>query len=242
MEHDIFSNEQSIFDKAQEAINNDAPLGKEAYAKLTKQYGRLLRLLRRSTSLSDKTTHVLNENNINLEDKVHYDSLTEIYNRRYLDNSLPRIIQTLSRARGELSVIMLDIDYFKKYNDTYGHAQGDVCLKRVAAQLEASLTRASDFVARYGGEEFIVILPNTNENGAKRIADRILGNVVKENILHTSSEAAPNVTLSAGVTTGYVNHKQTPGCYIECADRALYMSKKDGRARYTFLPLEAEKE
>ena len=238
MELDIFINEQEILDNAQKAIADDTVITKESYAELTKQYERLLRQLRRSTSLADKTTNELYKSNLSLEEKVHHDGLTEIYNRRYLDDSLPRIIKALSRASGELSVLMIDIDFFKNYNDTYGHAQGDTCLKKVAAQLQTSLARASDVVARYGGEEFIIILPNTNEKGARRVAERILNNIASINIPHETSDAAPYVTVSVGGTTAQVMYTQTPEDYIKRADQALYISKNNGRARYTFLECE----
>jgi diguanylate cyclase (GGDEF)-like protein len=167
-------------------------------------------------------------------EEAYYDSLTGIYNRRYLDASLARLIKTLSRAGGALCLMMIDIDYFKQYNDAYGHGNGDDCLKIVAGILSESLARDADFIARYGGEEFTVVLPNTDENGAHVIAQKLLENVRKAKIPHCKSDIANHVTVSIGVTTGIVKHSQTGNDYIKRADEMLYMSKQNGRDRYYF--------
>jgi methyl-accepting chemotaxis protein len=163
------------------------------------------------------------------------DQLTSIYNRRYLDGSLKKIIKLLSRTGGSLSVLMIDIDYFKKYNDTYGHDAGDDCLKTVAFILSECVIREEDFVARYGGEEFAVVLPNTDENGARMVAEKILEKMRDFNIPHKASEIADYITVSIGGTTSIINHLQNGSDYIKTADKALYESKKNGRNRYTFL-------
>ncbi len=169
--------------------------------------------------------------------KAHYDALTGIYNRRFLEENLSRIVRSAARAGGTLSVIMVDIDFFKRYNDTYGHLQGDACLKKIAAVLSGGVRRADDFVARYGGEEFAVILPNTSENGARRVADKLLEGVRSCNMLHETSDAASHVTISLGVTTGEAGHTLSGKDYIQRADEALYLSKSGGRNKYTFLKL-----
>ena len=235
---DLFEIEQKIFDEAvlyEAEIKNGAELDPEKYYKIVKEYGRLLRQLRRITKLSDRTTKTLNTSKIDLLDKVHYDALTGIYNRRYMEENMKRIIKSISRAGGYLSVMMIDVDFFKKYNDTYGHSAGDACLKAVAEILAASLSRADDFAARYGGEEFAVVLPNTDEIGAHAIAGRIIDNIRARNISHGESDAADCVTVSIGVTTGYVEHTHSGEDYIRIADEALYQSKHGGRNRYTFM-------
>jgi diguanylate cyclase (GGDEF)-like protein len=133
-----------------------------------------------------------------------------------------------------LSVMMIDIDSFKKYNDTYGHMAGDECLKTTADILSASLLRPDDFVARYGGEEFIAVMPGVDETGARTVAERMLENIQKRNIPHENSDAAECVTLSIGVTTGKVERTHTADDFIKRADEMLYKSKQDGRNRYTF--------
>jgi diguanylate cyclase (GGDEF)-like protein len=168
-------------------------------------------------------------------DKAHYDALTGIYNRRYLEENISIIIKSLSRSGGVLSVMMCDVDFFKNYNDTYGHDTGDTCLKTIAGTLVNSISRAEDFVARYGGEEFAIILPNTDVSGALILADKLLKNVRACQIPHSNSSIADHVTISIGVTTGNVVHSQNGSHYIKKADEALYMSKTNGRDRYTFL-------
>jgi len=130
----------------------------------------------------------------------------------------------------------VDVDHFKKYNDTYGHVEGDVCLQTIAKAIAGSITRTEDFVARYGGEEFVVVLPNAHEDGARMIAERIMENVRECNIPHGTSEAAPVVTVSIGIAAGNVRTLRTGMEYIKRADQALYASKANGRNRYTMYP------
>jgi len=163
------------------------------------------------------------------------DQLTGIYNRRYLDGSLKKIIKLYSRTGSSLSLLMIDIDYFKKYNDAYGHDAGDNCLKTVASILAECIIREEDFIARYGGEEFTVILPNTDKSGAQVIAEKLLKKVRECNIPHKASDVADYVTISIGGTTDIVNHLKHGNDFIKVADEALYKSKKEGRNRYTFL-------
>jgi len=163
------------------------------------------------------------------------DQLTGIYNRRYLDGTLKKLIKSHSRTGGSISVLMIDVDYFKKFNDVYGHDAGDDCLKKVATALSQCVIREDDFVARYGGEEFAVVLPNTDENGVRVVAEKMLEKVRECNIRHEKSEVADYVTISVGGTTGVVNHLQHGSDYIKAADSALYESKKSGRNRYTFM-------
>jgi len=162
------------------------------------------------------------------------DQLTGIYNRRFFDGNMKKIIKSLSRTDGSLSLLMIDIDFFKNYNDTYGHDMGDTCLKNVASIISKSIIREDDFAARYGGEEFAVVLPNTKENGASVIAERILENVRNRGIPHKNSSAADYVTVSIGGTTGTVKHSQNASHYVKFADSALYKSKQNGRNQYTF--------
>ena len=171
----------------------------------------------------------------NLFTEANYDALTGIYNRRFMESNLQRIMEFLSRSSGLLSVLMIDIDYFKRYNDTYGHEKGDACLKTVAQTLTDSIPRTNDFVARYGGEEFIVVLPNTDKTGVCMIAKKLLENVRMANIPHASSAIAQYVTISVGVTTGKVAYEQSWEEFLNRADEALYISKQNGRNQYTYL-------
>jgi diguanylate cyclase (GGDEF)-like protein len=171
------------------------------------------------------------------EQMAKIDPVTGIYNRRYLDENLKRVINSLSRSDGILSLLMIDVDLFKNYNDAYGHSKGDICLRTIAEVLSKSLLRVDDFVTRYGGEEFVVVLPNVNEKGARMIADRLLESIRDRGIPHETSSVANHITISIGVTTGVVLHTYSGDNFIQRADKALYMSKQNGRNMYTFLQL-----
>jgi len=245
MEHDLFEHEQQIYDYAVnhivEILRKSASFDFKEYITIAKEYGKLLKQLRRATRIADRTTTDLYESNLDLIDKVHYDALTGIYNRLYMEDSLKRIISSVARSGGQLSVMMVDVDHFKKYNDTYGHSNGDACLKSVAETLAVSVARADDFVARYGGEEFAVILPNTDESGARKMAGNMLENIKARNIPHEKNEIAGHITISIGVTTGEVERTQSGIDYIKCADEALYISKRNGRNRYTYMDFKGER-
>ncbi|MDR1754242.1 MAG: diguanylate cyclase [Eubacterium sp.] len=182
----------------------------------------------------------MEENILQLEvevDKIFHDPLTNIYNRRFFDETMQRLVRSLSRSGGMLSLLMVDIDYFKKYNDTYGHLEGDSCLKIVAKTLCNSISRADDFVVRYGGEEFVVVLPNTDETGVRMMARKLLENVRSCNIPHEKSSAANYVTVSIGAMTGKAAHTHRVDDYIQRADEMLYDAKQGGRNRYSFASL-----
>ena len=176
----------------------------------------------------------IHSKNRELTENIYRDTLTGVYSRRFLENNLERNIKSLSRSGGMLSLMFVDVDFFKNYNDTYGHGKGDECLKLVAQTLVESLQRADDFVARYGGEEFIVVLPNTDQSGAIFVAETLLENIIKKNIPHEKNEAAPCITISIGITTGEAKHTHKKEDYITKADKALYKSKQNGRNQYTF--------
>ncbi len=239
--HDLFEREAVILSHAKDflaSLSDDHPLYLQEYERLTQEYEHMLKQLRRVTKLSDKTTVDLNTDKLDLLGKVQHDALTGIYNRRYLEENLQKAIKTLSRSGGFLTVMMLDVDFFKKFNDTYGHSAGDDCLKTVANTLSNCIVREDDFVARYGGEEFILVLPNTEEVGARKIAERVLDSMRDCKIPHEKNEAASYITLSIGLTCAKVEFTQKNEDYIRRADEALYLSKKNGRNRFTFLKFE----
>ncbi|MCL2843904.1 MAG: diguanylate cyclase [Chitinivibrionia bacterium] len=167
-------------------------------------------------------------------EKVFLDGLTNIYNRRFFDESIARIFKSSSRANSPLSLMMIDIDFFKNYNDAYGHSAGDDCLKAVADILKKGIPRACDFLARYGGEEFVVVLPNTDKNGAINVAERFLAAVQTLDIPHKTSETAKHITFSIGITTGNINHTHTAEDFIKRADEMLYKAKLTGKNRHCF--------
>jgi diguanylate cyclase (GGDEF)-like protein len=161
------------------------------------------------------------------------DGLTDIPNRRFFDETMTREWQRGTRRQKPLSLILVDIDHFKAFNDAYGHVMGDDCLKRVARGLKQSILRDVDTMARYGGEEFAAILPETDETGAVLIIQRMLENIKNLGIVHRDSPTADHVTVSFGLSTMVPHQDSDPTQLIESADRALYLAKKSGRNTYT---------
>ncbi len=157
------------------------------------------------------------------------DGLTSLGNRRCFDTTLESEWHRVLRSNQPLSVVMVDIDHFKFYNDTYGHQEGDICLKRVSNALSSTLMRQCDIICRYGGEEFIAILPDTNIEGAIQVADRMLAAVEALNISHSSSPVKNYVTISLGVSTTIPTVGSIPEFLIKSADKSLYMAKDMGR-------------
>ena len=168
-----------------------------------------------------------------LAEKTFFDSLTGILNRRYFDENIDNEWKKCVREKESLSLIMLDIDFFKKYNDFYGHQEGDNCLRRVAQEIKISLLRPSDIAVRYGGEEFVVILPNTSINGAYNVADRIRKNIINLAIKHEASTISEVVTLSQGIAE-LKNQDDTVYECLKNADKYLYEAKKNGRNAIEF--------
>ena len=157
------------------------------------------------------------------------DGLTGIYNRRYFDRIIEREWSRAIRESLPISLIMIDIDFFKLYNDTYGHQSGDDCLVRVARTLDQSLNRSIDFVCRYGGEEFAAILPHSDLSGAVQIAERMRDNVQALKILHSASEVSDIVSISIGVGTIVPQRNWEFKELITLADESLYDAKRGGR-------------
>jgi len=170
-----------------------------------------------------------------LERLALLDGLTEIPNRRCFDVTLEKELRRKKRDGSLLSLVILDIDYFKKYNDTYGHAAGDTCLRQVAGAMKECIKRGSDFAARYGGEEFAIILPGTDGNGAMTIAEKVRHSVAALDIRHAASDVAGHVTVSLGVATVFEDRDVSPVDLINAADAALYQAKEMGRNRVNFL-------
>ncbi len=156
------------------------------------------------------------------------DGLTGIANRRMLDVRLKVICALSEREALHVSLLMIDIDYFKLYNDGYGHLAGDEALKQVASCLTATTKRPSDLVARYGGEEFVVLLPNTNESGARNVAEQIRSNVAALNLTCPQSPLG-KVTVSIGLASIHPDENRHPRELVQDADRALYKAKQSGR-------------
>lgn len=159
------------------------------------------------------------------------DALTGVANRRIFDESYAMEWRKAIRFSTPLTVILVDIDYFKTFNDTYGHQEGDLCLKQVADALRRAANRPGDLIARYGGEEFVIVLPSTDATGASIVAERLRAEVENLSIPHIRSDVSHVVTASLGTATIVPNLELTRHDLLLQADKALYQAKKDGRNR-----------
>lgn len=167
--------------------------------------------------------------NAELERLAHQDALSGLANRRHFDNTLKQEWERLLREQNPLTLLYLDVDHFKAFNDTYGHAVGDTCLTAIGKVLLEAARRPGDLAARYGGEEFVVLLPVTDQEGALEVALRILEDIDQLNIPHSASSTAPHVTVSIGLATFTPSAEGSIDKLLEAADQALYAAKHAGR-------------
>ena len=180
-----------------------------------------------------ETRRQLEHRNRDLERISALDTLTQIANRGRFDAALRQEWRRCARDESPLSLVFCDIDYFKRFNDTYGHQAGDECLVRVAQAMDETLNRPADLVARYGGEEFIALLVDTEVEGARMLAERMRARVESLRIEHRASDVAPHLTVSLGVATVVPRPAIRPEDLVDLADRALYAAKEGGRNRVT---------
>ncbi len=178
----------------------------------------------------------LQATNAELEQLAILDSLTQVANRRKFDEYLEQEWRRSVRSQQSLSLIMFDIDFFKHYNDRYGHQTGDICLMKIAQAVQATVHRVGDLVARYGGEEFAVVLPNTSLSGAIVIAEHIQQTIKALEIPHACSSVSTIVSISLGIASLVPTINGTPKQLIANADRALYTAKQQGRNCYAIAP------
>ncbi|MGL6106869.1 tetratricopeptide repeat-containing diguanylate cyclase [Romboutsia sp.] len=186
------------------------------------------------SSLIYKKNKETNRLNKMFKDLSETDCITKIPNRRALEEYLKNNWSTYQKTEMPISFVMIDIDYFKKYNDNYGHVQGDIVLEKVAKCIENSC-RESDFLARYGGEEFTLIMLNTGRVQAISLIEKLIKNIYELNIRHEYSDISDRVSLSAGITTAKVGSNKYYKSYIEKSDDALYEAKQKGRNKYVYL-------
>ncbi len=177
-------------------------------------------------------TKKLKRANKKLESVSYTDALTSLHNRRYFNFVYDRELKRAKRAHSYISFMMLDVDYFKQYNDTYGHIEGDLALKSVAKVLKDTLKRPSDFVFRLGGEEFGILLTNTDENNSVKLAQHICDALRTKEIKHENSKANKFLTISIGLVCCIADDALNEEVFISRADTMLYEAKKGGRDRY----------
>jgi diguanylate cyclase (GGDEF)-like protein len=187
---------------------------------LVRQQAELMRIVR-------ERTEQLEEVNRKLAQISYLDAVTEVPNRRSFDEELTTEWRRSTRTGSRLSLLMIDIDGFKSFNDTFGHQAGDECLRRVAGGIDETVRRAGDVVARYGGDEFAVLLPDTDTVGATALAERVRSAVAAREILHPAVQRP--LTVSVGVATVSGRDDGEPARLVRAADAALYAAKNAGR-------------
>lgn len=186
------------------------------------------------SSTSIKREKILRSHSEILKKEATTDSLTDICNRRFFDAHYEIAVADAKRQKHSLSIFMVDIDFFKPYNDYYGHIAGDNAIKLVAAALKSQLSRATDIVARYGGEEFVLVMPYLPQTVAEQFAEKLRSAVFNLAIPHINSGPFHRVTISVGLCTGVPGSDDN---LLNKADAALYQAKQKGRNQYISLPL-----
>ena len=186
----------------------------------------------------EQRTEKLQDANEKLEHMILVDALTQLYNRRYFERQLDMEWKKCHRESKRLAMLVIDIDFFKAYNDHYGHLSGDECLKSVAYVLSNSLNRPGDIIARIGGEEFVALLPDSDEAGASTVAETIQHNLRHARIPHAASEVSDFVTVSTGLAVTYPSDRVSALSLFTAADKALYRAKAAGRNRIVVGELE----
>jgi diguanylate cyclase (GGDEF)-like protein len=185
-------------------------------------------------------TRELNEANALLNRMVELDGMTQLVNRRGFDRLLYAAIDQAGKDQQPLSLVLIDVDHFKLFNDHYGHVEGDDCLRKVASLLKDVCIRDQFVAARYGGEEFALILPKTSRSAAMTFARALIHMVARLAIAHSTSPVAPHVTFSGGITTVVPDAETFPEGLLRRADEALYAAKSQGRNRFFSFELQMD--
>jgi diguanylate cyclase (GGDEF)-like protein len=222
-------------DRAIEAGGDDYLVKPVSFVVLNAKIRALQRIESTRTKLLEMSRELAAANR-ELESLSRQDGLTGIANRRYFDTYLLTEVKRASREHQPLSLILADVDYFKAFNDCYGHQAGDDCLRRVASALKAVGRRPADLAARYGGEEFAMVLPSTAMEGAIDVAKSLTRAIDALAIPHERSGVSGNLTLSQGIASLIPAHDTTSESIIELADQALYQAKQQGRNCHVVSP------
>lgn len=198
------------------------------------EHGRVIGVINNGIDITERkgVETALQEANQNLEQLATHDGLTRIPNRRCFDQYLQREWQRMTREHQPLSLILLDVDFFKAYNDYFGHQQGDEGLAAIAQAIQQAVKRSVDLLARYGGEEFGVILPNTRRTGAENVAQAIQSEIKALGLPHPKSRVNDYLTVSMGIASAVPTPNQSVEELIAAANSALYQAKRRGRDRY----------
>lgn len=199
---------------------------------ISERRGHLFVALGRDVTEKRRLVIELEASHRHLERLAAIDELCGIPNRRHFNKCLGFEWNRLAKVGQPLSLVMIDVDYFKRYNDKYGHPAGDTCLRSVAQVLASCVTRSTDLVARYGGEEFVLLLPSTPQAGADRVCAKIGEQMRRMALPHAASDVGPFVSLSCGIATLVPRRDEAPNLIVELADEALYEAKRQGRARH----------
>jgi hemerythrin len=206
---------------------------------LAKANARLEERVQQRTAELAQSNAELREANERLELFSQTDGLLQIANRGYFDKRLVEACSDAFRSRSPLGLLMIDVDFFKRYNDHYGHQAGDACLKLIAATVSGAMLRGTDLLARYGGEELVVILPDTDWQGTQQVAERVLDAVTALALPHAHSDVAGHVTVSIGGTSRIPSYGTAGEALLTEADAALYRAKEAGRNRVVMAAAEA---
>lgn len=238
----LFSREEDILRHCEQMLR-DKPSGdaefNTAFANLVTSYRRLMTQSERMVRVSDRQqqelrhlTQLKDEFIQELERLSHTDGLTGVANRRRFDTFIEHEWRRAARLQRPMALLLIDVDDFKRYNDHYGHAAGDECLRQIAKVLSKVSSRPTDLFARYGGEEFACVLSETEETGAVQIAGEMVKAVQSLSIPHSHSRAADVVTISLGIGVTQPSTQSKPESLICQADEALYQAKRNGRNQY----------
>ncbi|MFP4567011.1 MAG: diguanylate cyclase domain-containing protein [Spirochaetaceae bacterium] len=208
--------------------------GEDEFLSLNTYLNSMVRTLSQQIENHRRTGEELADRNEQLDRLVNRDGLTRIANHRAFYETLREEWSRMHREKRPLSLLFIDIDFFKQYNDLYGHQAGDECLREFASLLQETARRPADLAARYGGEEFVVLLPNTSSAGAEETALRFQRRLAELRIPHERSAVAPHLTCSIGVATTVPDRSHSMDEFVAGADRAVYLAKRRGRNRIAF--------
>ena len=230
----IYSKEEQVVLHGEVLLANQPKTAVEAaenYRILLGEYKKLLNQMKTMIKVSDLMQLELKRASEGLKKMSMIDVLTGLFNRRFFNENYLKEWHQACRSKTSLAMLMVDIDYFKKYNDTYGHLRGDDCLVAVAKEIQQIVKRPRDLVARFGGEEFMVLLPETDTHGAEQVAERILNGIRRLALEHRASAIQPYVTVSVGVAAAFPDD-ESMNELLNRVDQALYQAKNQGRNCY----------